>query len=589
MKELERKAKSNEDRELSRIQHFLCICAGVDKEVLKQCPTEWNKYTGIGATILFTGILASLSGGFALYTVFRNGDLSQIDVSALFPAFMFGILWGLIIFNLDRFIVSTFRKYESDTWWVKTGKELLQASPRIILAIIIAIVISKPIEIKIFENRLAEQINLNQIDADSVKIAKINSNEQLPEIQQRINSLEGTISTLQKELKTDPQNVKDLINNDLLRANNELTRIKNLNNPKIKANENARYGIYKNPNSYIYTTDSVGNRINTGNYTQTAKDRRYSLYRKNQSLQKEIDDKQAEINTINKRIENERTMYRKQKNTEITNKTILRDTAYVDLNTATVTANRKAEDAKKTSERAFTNNFITQIEALGDLTRNDRTMWWASFMITLLFLTIEIAPILTKLITKRGPYDEILDRVEYETMVEQKEIISQKNSEINELLIKAEEAGKLKGETFIQSQKDKLDAELKNNKIILDKIAAYQQEIALIHIENWYKTEKAKAESTIDKLKFVDIFWKQKDAIDRIEYCFRNGSVSDNELLYFENGHLSKGKWEFGISKSEIKIDILSNNIEYFILEIMDTKLRLKDKETNEILTFEKG
>ena len=163
MKELEEMAETDKGRKLNKFQNILCSFAGVDKEILKECPTEWGKYSGIGATILFTGILASLSGGFALYTVFRNGNLNKLDVSALTPAIMFGVLWGLIIFNLDRFIVSTFRKYESDTWWKKVGKELLQASPRIVLAFIIAIVISKPIEIKIFESRLAVQIKKNEI------------------------------------------------------------------------------------------------------------------------------------------------------------------------------------------------------------------------------------------------------------------------------------------------------------------------------------------------------------------------------------------------------------------------------------------
>jgi len=587
MKELERKPKSNEDRELSRIQHFLCICAGVDKEVLKQCPTEWNKYTGIGATILFTGILASLSGGFALYTVFRNGNLSQIDVGALFPAFMFGILWGLIIFNLDRFIVSTFRKYESDTWWVKTGKELLQASPRIILAIIIAIVISKPIEIKIFESRLAEQIKKNEILSKKSNASEFDNIYGVSNKENRISNIDTTITKLQTELNTDPQNVKDLINNDLAQANNTLIRIKNTNNPKIEKHRSNIRSIRNNQNNYRPVSDDNGIFIEN-RLTKEANDKIRDENNAIGTLNREIGNQQAEVNKINTQIVEARKKYREQKQQEIDNKKTEKTDEETRLKESRTKADEETKTANVTSERAFTNNFITQIEALGDLTGNDRTMWWASFMITLLFLTIEIAPILTKLITKRGPYDEILDRVEYETMVEQKEIISQKNSEINELLIKAEEAGKLKGETFIQSQKDKLDAELKSNKIILDKIASYQQEIALLHIENWYKTEKAKAESTIDKPKFVDIFWKQKDAIDRIEYCFRNGSVSDNELLYFENGHLSKGKWNFDVPNNEIKIDLLSNNIEYVIVEVKETRLRLKDKETNEILNFEK-
>lgn len=81
--------------------------------------------------------MAFIASAYALYDVFDD----------VYPALLFGIVWGLLIFNLDRFIVSTIRKRD------KLSSEFLQASPRIILAIIIAIVISKPLEIKIFEKK----------------------------------------------------------------------------------------------------------------------------------------------------------------------------------------------------------------------------------------------------------------------------------------------------------------------------------------------------------------------------------------------------------------------------------------------------
>jgi hypothetical protein len=48
---------------------------------------------------------------------------------------LFGLIWGLLIFNLDRFIVSTIKKRHD------FFAEIIQASSRILWAIIIAIVI----------------------------------------------------------------------------------------------------------------------------------------------------------------------------------------------------------------------------------------------------------------------------------------------------------------------------------------------------------------------------------------------------------------------------------------------------------------
>jgi len=121
------------------LKKFFLVCSGCDRNLIGGCSEgEQTKFVGIGATVFFTAVMAFIAGSYALYTVFDN----------VYAAVGFGIVWGLLIFNLDRFIVSTIRKRNSFT------NEFLQASPRIALAIVIAIVISKPLEIKIFEKEI---------------------------------------------------------------------------------------------------------------------------------------------------------------------------------------------------------------------------------------------------------------------------------------------------------------------------------------------------------------------------------------------------------------------------------------------------
>ena len=153
------------------LKRFFLTCSGVDTDIINNCSNgEQNKYVGIGATVLFTAIMAFIAASYALFTVFDNYYIAAI----------FGFIWGLLIFNLDRFIVSTIKK--RDNKW----KEFLQATPRILLAIIIAIVISKPLELKLFEKEINQvllteknQMTLNnktQIAAQfTPEIAKINS------------------------------------------------------------------------------------------------------------------------------------------------------------------------------------------------------------------------------------------------------------------------------------------------------------------------------------------------------------------------------------------------------------------------------
>jgi len=121
------------------LKSFFILCSGADKNLLQDCSEgEQTKFVGIGATVFFTAVMAFIASSYALFTVFDS----------IYPAMLFGMVWGFLIFNLDRFIVSTIRKRDS------FSNEFLQASPRILLAIIIAIVISKPLEIKIFEKEI---------------------------------------------------------------------------------------------------------------------------------------------------------------------------------------------------------------------------------------------------------------------------------------------------------------------------------------------------------------------------------------------------------------------------------------------------
>jgi len=118
--------------------------------VCPSCITELNKYSMFGAIIFFTAGFASLSGGYAAYTAFRDTAVA----TAL------GVLWGLFIFTLDRLIVSGIRKQQhepSDAWSVLFGKSLrglLQAVPRIVLAVFLSIVIATPLELKLFEREI---------------------------------------------------------------------------------------------------------------------------------------------------------------------------------------------------------------------------------------------------------------------------------------------------------------------------------------------------------------------------------------------------------------------------------------------------
>jgi hypothetical protein len=71
-----------------------------------------------------------------------------------------GLVWGLIIFNIDRFIVSSTGKGDG-TERITFG-ELFQALPRLAMAILLGICISAPLEIRILKPEIDAQLELEQ-------------------------------------------------------------------------------------------------------------------------------------------------------------------------------------------------------------------------------------------------------------------------------------------------------------------------------------------------------------------------------------------------------------------------------------------
>ncbi|WP_299102173.1 DUF4407 domain-containing protein [uncultured Winogradskyella sp.] len=174
------------------LKQFFILCSGADTDILNDCSVgEQNKYAGIGATVFFTAVMATIAASYALYTVFDN----------LYTSIFFGLIWGLLIFNLDRYIVSTIKKRDHII------DEILQATPRLFLAVIIAVVISKPLELKIFEKEI-NQVLLEQKN----DLTLANQNQIAEQFNPKIAELEQQIVNLQSQVETKETEVNALYN-----------------------------------------------------------------------------------------------------------------------------------------------------------------------------------------------------------------------------------------------------------------------------------------------------------------------------------------------------------------------------------------
>ncbi|ASZ14425.1 DUF4407 domain-containing protein [Chitinophaga pendula] len=307
---------------MQRIRQFFLFCSGAHVALLKRAPAETNKYAGIGATIFFTGLLAAISAGYALWTVFGE----------VWAALLFGAVWGLMIFNLDRYIVSSLKK--RDRFW----DEFKLAIPRLALALVIAIVISRPLELRIFDKEIqAELVTMEQ------QVFKKQEDKVKERYQVRMDELHKEIAqlnaaTLQQAARRDTL---------LLLAQQEAdgtggSRIRNLG-PIYKAKK----ADADQAAASVEQLAAINNSLING---------------KRAALQSIDSTMKAEIRAMN---------------------------------------------------RSRLDGLASRLDALGHLTASSEPIRWASWFIMLLFIAIETAPVFVKLISPRGPYDDLLEQHEH--------------------------------------------------------------------------------------------------------------------------------------------------------------------------------
>jgi hypothetical protein len=599
MKALEEKYQDKNIRKPSGLQNFFILCSGADKEIIKVCPTEWNKFAGIGATIFLTACLALLSGAYAMHFVFENTIVSLL----------FGVFWAIVIFNLDRYIVLSLRKEKMPTQTdikretdpnkkdeLKSERsrlfwnQIYMASPRFIIALIIALTVSKPIELRLCQNRINKELE-NTVKSEDSKFDI--------EETKRIENLNNKLTSINKQEEADKSAI--FSNNPIYQ--DVITKIPKLESDITKKEQTITMNIVIiNKNYYpkpVFRYNRLNERIppyskNVPNATAIQKiNENKIIYIEMQKLKTELSEQKGKQSTVETQLSESANSvsakYESSKNS-IQNQIDDLKKNYTQRKSDWVNASKRSADLP------------ARLEALGNISSFGNSIWWASLVITLLFIVLETAPVVVKLLTKRGPYDEKLDAIEYQIYIDESKKVDMLNREINEYMRLANDAAKLSGSIRLDAEKDKLEVELRNNKELLNKLADYQRDLANIYADAWYQEEKAKALmqakgmynqanptiSVNDKPKIEESFWRQKGSPDRIEYFFRNGSLADNELLYFENDQLNKGKWSYNSMKNEIEIDILGNKMNYSISEITKDKLKLSDKINNDILEFEK-
>lgn len=165
----------------------------VDRAVLERClerrPGEATRFIAAGGTVALTTAMAFVSGAYAGYALIHLSPLLSL---------LFGTGWALGIMNLERYVQSSIRRQRT------VPRTLLQALPRLGLAIALGLVISKPLLLRIFRNEVKAQV---AVDKNAQRSA---AHEALKRQFATVPSLQATERELETELSTPPTTGKAL-------------------------------------------------------------------------------------------------------------------------------------------------------------------------------------------------------------------------------------------------------------------------------------------------------------------------------------------------------------------------------------------
>ena len=126
-----------------RIGNALAVLAGARSDILDSAPGARARFVALGGVLLSTGGLAVLSAAFAVH----------MAVGVVWPlAIAIGLFWGVVIVNLDRMLLVGMAHDAS------LKRNLLMAVPRVGLALVLGVVISTPLVLQIFHKEIDTEV-----------------------------------------------------------------------------------------------------------------------------------------------------------------------------------------------------------------------------------------------------------------------------------------------------------------------------------------------------------------------------------------------------------------------------------------------
>jgi hypothetical protein len=352
-------------RRRRRFGDGLASLGGARPDVLALAPGARPRFVAMGGVLLSTGGLAVLSAAFAVH----------MALGVWWPfALLAGLGWGFVVVNLDRMLVVGMAHDAS------LKRNLLLAVPRIGLALVLGVVIATPLTLQVFSKEIDTEIVTMQAEAADSYRASLETDERfagLPELRSRIEAAEASVAS----------GGRSDAGLDALRA--EATASQAAYDAAVKTARELEAKAQCELDGTCGTGDA-----GTGEAYVQARERAEDQADVVSSARSSLDAALAAVSAAEAR------------SAQLAGASLAADQAELTRLTKEQDRLQAAFDA----ENENSGGLLLRLEALDRLGDRNGTLAAAQFMLALLFMCVEILPVLMKLLLNFGPpsaYDRL--------------------------------------------------------------------------------------------------------------------------------------------------------------------------------------
>jgi hypothetical protein len=433
------------------IKRFLIFASGARPEILAQCPTDEATHLGLGGTVIATSLLSAISMIFAMTNALQLG---------IFEALVAGLLWGLIIFNLDRWLIVSQKRLAS-AW-----KQWVNVIPRVIVALLLGFVISEPLIHQLFRSELDRETEVilassTQEDLDNLeaktRLFLDKKNERLQELSDTSSVSIGSEASLRTEIEKLQKEVDDA-QAAYNTAQTELTA----EIEGISATGRAGCG-----QACAVKQQVRDQKLDALNQVKERNDPRISEKRAG------LDVALAENNVARQTLIADRETEKAQITEDINNRVA-----------------KTAEDKKKIESKQGT-GLLADIDALHKLEGESGGVFLAHYLILFLFVALDTIPVIGKTLILTGPkrpYELVCDAIDSRTKMEAEQLVADAEYE------QEQHVNLIRADADIRTQ-----VQIDNNEFFIRAAADTQREVGELLLDEWRANEVARVQKQLTK------------------------------------------------------------------------------------------